>query len=157
MSTRQEIDTFLGEKRIAMVGVSTNRKEFSRTLFRDLQGRGYDMVPVNPKANEMEGQRCYASLRDISPPPTAVLIMTSAKETESIARDCFVAGIRRVWMYRATGTGAVSASALRFCDDNGIHVVAGECPYMFLPNAGLPHNLHGWVRKSLHPELRGGA
>jgi hypothetical protein len=154
MSPRQEIDSFLREKRIAMVGVSTDPKDFSRSLYHELRNRGYDMIPVNPKAEAIAGERCYPSVRDIAPPPAAVLIMTPARQTDTIARDCLVAGIKRVWMYRAAGQGAVSGTALRFCHDNGIHVVAGECPWMFLPDAGFPHNAHGWLRRTFHAELR---
>jgi predicted CoA-binding protein len=154
MSLREEIDGFLHEKRIAMAGVSTDPKHFSRTLFRDLQARGYQMVPVNPKTSEIEGQQCYPSVREIGPAPDAVLVMTPAAQTDVIARDCLAAGVKRMWMYRAVGAGAVSATAVRFCHDNGIHVVAGECPYMFLPDAGFPHNVHGWFRKGLHAGLR---
>lgn len=154
MSLRQEIDGFLQEKRIAMVGVSTDPHHFSRGLFRDLRARGYEIIPVNPKSEQIEGLACYASVRAIVPPPAAVLIMTPAKQTDAVARDCFAAGVKRVWMYRAGGQGAVSGTALRFCHDNGIQVVAGECPYMFLPDCGFPHNVHGWMRKAFHAELR---
>ena len=154
MTLREEIADFLGQKRIAMVGVSTNVSDFSRTLFRDLEKRGYELIPVNPKAEEIEGQRCYASVRDIAPPPAGVLIMTPAKETDRIARDCYAAGVRRVWMYRGVGTGAVSGTALRFCHDNGIQVIGGECPYMFFSDCGFPHNIHGFFHKAFHAELR---
>jgi len=112
------------------------------------------MVAVNPKASELEGRPCYASVREVEPPPDGVLVMTPARETDRVARDCYAAGVKRIWMYRATGTGAVSATALRFCHDNGIQAIAGECPYMFLPDCGFLHNLHGWLRTAMHPELR---
>ncbi len=154
MSPREEIDGFLQEKRIAMAGVSTNAKHFSRVLFRDLQARGYDTIPVNPRAEEIEGCRCYRSVRDVVPRPSAVLIMTPAKATDAVVHDCLASGVECVWMYRAVGAGAVSPTAVRFCRDNGIHVVAGECPYMFLPDCGFPHNVHGWFHTALHAELR---
>jgi len=154
MSVRQEIESFLQEKRIAMVGVSTDPRHFSRSLYRDLQARDYDVIPVNPKAAEIAGHPCYKSVRDIAPAPAAALIITPAMQTDAVVRDCLLAGVKRVWMYRGAGTGAVSGTAIRFCHDNGIHLVAGECPYMFLPDAGFPHNAHGWLRKALHPELR---
>jgi hypothetical protein len=40
----------------------------------------------------------------------------------------------------------VSDAAVRFCNENDISVVAGECPYMFLKGNGL-HAIHGWWRK----------
>jgi hypothetical protein len=73
--------------------------------------------------------------------------MTAPDVTETAVRDCAEAGIKRVWMYRAAGQGAVSARAVDFCREHAIQVVEGECPYMFLPHSGLPHRLHGFLRK----------
>jgi predicted CoA-binding protein len=61
MSLRDEIADFLGRKRIAVVGVSTEAPSFSRGLFNEFVKRGYDVIPVNPKADEIEGRRAYAS------------------------------------------------------------------------------------------------
>ena len=47
-TTRAEIDKFLSNHRIALVGVSRNPQDFSRAVFRELTARGYDVVPVNP-------------------------------------------------------------------------------------------------------------
>src|SRR5690242_14239343 len=104
----EEVRDFLGAKRIALVGLSRNPQHFSRGLFRDMCKRGYDMVPVNPTASELEAKRCFARVQDIEPPVEAVLIMTPASDTGRVVRDCAEAGIRRVWMYRAGGQGAVS-------------------------------------------------
>jgi len=140
------IENFLAQKRIAMVGVSRNPKEFSCMLFGELCRRGYDMIPVNPAATEILGRRCFARVRDIQPPPDATILMTAPAVTEAVICDCAEAGIQHVWMYSAGGQGAVSESAVEFCRERGIHVVEGECPYMFLPHAGL-HRIHGWVRR----------
>jgi predicted CoA-binding protein len=140
------IEDFLAQKRIAIVGLSRDDKHFSGMLFEELSGRGYDMVPVNPHTTEIRGRRCFARLQDVQPPPDAVLLMTSPAVSEMVVRDCAEAGIRRVWMYRAGGDGAVSAEAIKFCRANRIEVVPGECPFMFLPRAGI-HRIHGFVRK----------
>jgi predicted CoA-binding protein len=142
----ETIEDFLTQKRIAMVGVSRGPKEFSGMLFEELSKRGYDMVPVNPNAREVLGRPCFGRVQDIQPPVDAVILMTSPAVTEGVVRDCAEAGIRRVWMYRAGGQGAVSPAAVEFCRERGIAVVPGECPFMFLPNAGF-HALHGFIRK----------
>ena len=154
MSLRQEIDAFLAVKRIAVVGVSTDPKDFSRAVFRDLLSRGYDAVPVNPKGVDIEGRRCYASVREIEPPAEGALIMTPADQTAHITEECFAAGIKHVWMHRGGGQGAVNREAVEFCHEHGIGVVPGECPYMFLEGSGFPHNVHGWIRRTFHAELR---
>jgi len=146
-ATIDKIEDFLGQKRIAMVGISREPGSFSATLFRELCQRGYDMVPVNPNVSEVQGRRCFARMQDVQPPSGAALLMTSPGVTDAVVDDCFRSGIRRIWMHWATGQGSVSDKAVQFCEKQNIDVIPGECPYMFLPNAGVVHRLHGWIRR----------
>jgi uncharacterized protein len=141
------IEDFLAQKRIAMVGISREPESFSVALFEELCRRGYDVIPVNPNTPTVLGRRSFARLQDIQPPVDAALLMTSPAVTDTVVSDCAEAGIRRVWMYRAGGKGAVSPTAIAFCHEHGIQVVPGQCPFMFLPAAGTVHRLHGFVRK----------
>ncbi len=143
---RTAVRHFLDCRRIAFVGVSRNTSDFSRHLFRELRRRGYDLIPVHPHATEIEGVPCAASVRGIDPPPEGALLMCSPDRTDQLVHECAEAGIPRVWLHRGVGRGAVTASAVDFCRRQGLEVVAGECPFMFLPGAGLPHRLHGWFR-----------
>ncbi|MCB0165058.1 MAG: CoA-binding protein [Anaerolineae bacterium] len=148
MSTTLElIQDFLAQKRIAFIGVSRDKSDFSRGLFRELCNQGYDVVPVNPEAPEIEGRFCFAQVQSIVPPVDGALLMTSPELTDRVVRDCAEAGITRVWLYRGLGAGAVSDSAIGFCQANGITVVPGFCPYMFLPKTPLVHRAHGFVMK----------
>jgi len=140
------IEDFLAQKRIAMVGLSRQPKDFSVMLFDELCRRGYDVVPVNPGASEVLGRPCFARVQDIRPPVDAVLLMTSPAVTEAVVEDCAAAGVRRVWMYSAGVQGAVSPKAVEFCAAHGIQVVPGECPFMFFPHNGF-HRVHGFIRK----------
>lgn len=54
MSSLARIREFLGQKRLAIVGVSRQPRDFSRALFREFCSRGYEVVPVNPAAREIE-------------------------------------------------------------------------------------------------------
>lgn len=146
-ATRKQIDEFLNERRFAAVGLSRDPKDFTRTLIREFLGRGYDVVPVNPAVKEIDGRTCFASVREIDPPVAAVLLLTSPSATQAVVRDCAEAGVKRVWMYRGGGNGAVNSEAVAFCGERGIDVVAGECPFMFLPGTGFPHRVHGLIRK----------
>lgn len=143
----ETIQDFLAQKRIAVVGVSRNSKDFNSMLFRDLRKGGYDVVPVNPHVTEVDGLRCFDRVQAISPPVDGVLIMTPRNVTDTIAQDCVEAGVRRVWMYQAAGPGAVSQSAVELCEKNGVSVVAGGCPYMFLPKPALIHRMHRGLLK----------
>ena len=147
MTNLDTINDFLRQKRIAFVGVSRQSKDFSRVLFREFARRGYDVVPVHPNAAEIEGRRAFQRVQQIDPPVDGALVMTSAQAARGIVRDCAEAGIGRVWLYRATGPGALSNSAVEFCQTSGIRVVAGHCPFMFWKDAGFLHRLHGMLIK----------
>jgi predicted CoA-binding protein len=146
MTSRKTIDGFLGLKRIAVVGVSRDPKDFTRSLFRELCKRGYEAIPVNPGAGDIDGVRAVPSVAQAYGAEGA-LLLTNAGITNEIVRECEQAGIRNVWMYRATGAGAVNSYAVEFCKEQGIDVVEGECPFMFLESPGFPHNVHGWCRR----------
>jgi|SRR5579883_2174924 predicted CoA-binding protein len=148
MTSRKTIDEFLAIKRMAVIGVSSNPRDFTRSLFRDLKKRGYDLVPVHPRATEIEGIPAVAHITDAAPVEGA-LLLTQPAVTDEVVRECSNAGIDRIWMYRATGAGAVSPRAVEFCAGHGMALVEGECPYMFLANTGFPHNVHGFCRKIL--------
>jgi predicted CoA-binding protein len=141
------IHDFLAQKRIAIVGISHDPHNLSVLLCKELTNRGYDVVPVNPALPAALGRKCFSRVQDIEPPVDAALLMTSPQVTDTVVQDCAEAGIRRIWMYRGGGQGAVSANAVEFCRQRGITVVPGECPYMFLPQSGGIHRLHGFFRK----------
>lgn len=143
----ETIEDFLAQKRIAMPGISRDPANFSVKLFEELCRRGYDVVPVNPHMAEVQGRRCFTRVQDIQPRVEAALLMTSSEATETVVHDCAEAGIRRVWMYRATGKGSVSTKAVAFCRERGIEVVPGQCPFMFLPDTAGVHRFHGFIRK----------
>lgn len=143
----ETIEDFLAQRRIALVGISHEPTSFSVSLFKELCHRGYDIVPVNPNMREFLGRRCFARVQDIEPPVEAALLLTSPEVTDTVVNDCAEAGIRRVWMHRAGGKGAVNDKAVQFCRERGIRVVPGECPLMFLPAGGAVHRLHGIFRR----------
>jgi predicted CoA-binding protein len=76
------IRDFLAQKRIAVVGVSHDPKDFSRSLLRTLPERGYDAVAVNPHLNFVDDVRCFATLAEIKPPVDDALVMTSPAITD---------------------------------------------------------------------------
>ena len=134
-----EIQAFLALRRIAMIGVSHEPKHFSRAVFRAWRDRGYEMLPVNPAALEIEGKPCYPRPQEISPAAEAALIMTPPAASEKAARDCVAAGIRRIWLYRR------APAAEAFCVENGVTLIANECPLMYLQDMAWPHRVHRWL------------
>jgi predicted CoA-binding protein len=147
MATKATIDRFLSDRRLAVVGVSRDGKDFSRGVLRALLERGYDAVPVNPAGGEAEGRACARAMAEVRPPVEAALLLTPPAVTDGVVKDCAEAGVKRVWMHRGAGRGAVSEKAVSFCRDNGMEVVDGACPFMFLPGTGASHGLHRFAMR----------
>jgi predicted CoA-binding protein len=153
MNTRAAIDAFLAHRRLAFAGLSRNPLDFSRSLFHEFLNRGYQVVPVNPNASEIEGFPCFPSLSAIPQPVEAAILLTRPEAADRIVADCARAGVQHIWLYRATGSGSATAAQL-FCSRHNISLVAGECPFMFFPDPAWPHRLHGLCRKlfSTYPQ-----
>jgi len=149
-SSLDSAQEFLRAKRIALVGVSRDEKDFSRMVFREFTRRGYDCVPVNPALPAADGRACYPRVQDVWPPPEAALLLTPPARTEQVLRDCVEAGVRRVWLHRGAGVGAASPAAIAYCEAHGLQVVRDLCPFMALPGSAFPHRVHGFLRRALH-------
>ena len=148
---------FLAHRRLAVVGVSRDPRDFSRTVVAELTWRGYEVVPVNPTGFK-EGEAAFVRrVQDIVPPVEAALLMTPPAVTNQAVKDCAEAGIRHVWMHQGVGRGAASPAAIAFCEDHGISVVSGACPLMYLPETGFVHRAHRWCREVLRSPRAGGA
>lgn len=144
--TMREIQQFLGLRRIAFAGLSRDPKHFSRALWREFRARGFETVAVNPAITELEGERCYANVKDIQPAVEGVLILTPSAASAGVVQDCIDAHIANIWLYRGGPGGSVSVPAVKLAKDHHLLVVAGECPFMFLPNAGWFHSVHRGLR-----------
>lgn len=140
---RLAIDSFLAQKRIAFVGLSTDPTAFSRAIAAELLAHGYELVPVHPTAEEILERPCYPRIVDIPDPPDAALVMTPAARSADVVRDCLAAGVHHVWLHHGVGEGSDSPEALALCDANGIEVIRGRCPLMFLRDATGGHRAHG--------------
>jgi predicted CoA-binding protein len=148
----QAAATFLGHKRIAVTGVKPHAQGHGgNAVYKRLRERGYETFAVNPAEDEVEGDRCYHSLKDIPGGVDAVVIAGEADATEGTVRDCVDLGIGYVWMHRALGVDSVSASATGYGRENGVLVIDGGCPLMFGPTSDVGHKV---IRALLTPTGR---
>jgi uncharacterized protein len=139
-SIRDAADEFLAHRRVAVTGVSRDAQNHgSNVVYKRLRERGYDVFAVNPRADEVEGDRAYDDLRSIPGGVDAVVIGTRPEVAEATMRECADLGIGHVWMHRSFGQGSVSAAATEYGRAHGITVIDGGCPCMFGPTADPAH------------------
>jgi predicted CoA-binding protein len=143
MQTIKEAATeFLADKRVAVTGVSRHPESHgSNVVFKRLRDRGYEVFPVNPNANEVEGQQCYPDLTSIPGGVDWVVIGTRPENADTTMRECSELGIKHVWMHRGPGRGSVSKTATEYGRHHGVTVIDGGCPCMFAPTADGGHKV----------------
>ena len=136
---------FLSHKRVAVTGVSRTKDHGSNVVYKRLRERGYEVFPVNPNAEEVEGDHAYRDLHAIPGKVEAVVIGTRPELAEETMRECDELGIRHVWMHRGPGTGSVSERATAYGREHGISVIDGGCPCMFGPTSDAGHKAMRFV------------
>jgi predicted CoA-binding protein len=142
LTIKDAAEDFLAHKRIAVTGVSRSPKDHGANfVYRRLRERGYEVFAVNPNANEVEGDKAYASLTAIPGGVEAVVIGTRPDRAEATMKECANLGITQVWMHRSFGGGSVSDTATRYGREHGITVIDGGCPCMFGLTADTGHKV----------------
>ncbi|MDR3564961.1 MAG: CoA-binding protein [Negativicutes bacterium] len=102
------IEQAIGGKSWAVVGANNNHDKFGCKIFKYLERSGkYKVYPVNPGLDEVQGQKCYASVKDLPEKPDAVNVVVPPRAGEQVLRDCAEAGIKTVWLQPGADTDAV--------------------------------------------------
>jgi predicted CoA-binding protein len=138
------VDAFLRGKRFAVAGVSRDRNQTGNAVYRKLLKAGYEVVPVNPAAQEVEGVRCYPDLASLPAPVDGVVAVTPPGAGVDLVRKCAEAGIPRIWFHRAFGEGSVSEAAVAEARARGVQCIAGGCPLMYCSPVDPVHRCIRW-------------
>jgi predicted CoA-binding protein len=118
------IRTFLGKKNIfAVVGVSKDPRKYGHQVYKNLRDGGYRVFCVNPNADKVLGDKCYASLETLPIKPDVFDVVVPPKMTEEVVKACKKLRITKVWMQ----PGSESEAAIKFCEKNDIRIVYGVC------------------------------
>lgn len=126
------VSEFLAGKRIAVAGVSRRGESAGNAVFRKLRDNGYDAIPVNPHATELEGTRCYPDLQSIPGEIDGVVIATHPRTAIDIVRQAAARGTGRVWFHRSFGQGSVAEDAVHEARSLKLTTIVGGCPLMYL-------------------------
>lgn len=118
------IRDLLGEaKTIAIVGMSTEKTKASNMVGSYLQDEGYRIIPINPRATEILGEKVYPDLKSIPFPIDIVDIFRPPSEVAGIVDDAIAAGAKSVWMQLKLIDLKAAEKAL----EAGLEVVADRC------------------------------
>ncbi len=108
---------------IAVVGLSPEPDKDSHRVARYLQEHGYRIVPVNPKADEILGQKSYANLKEIPFPVDVVDIFRKIEAIPAVVEEAITIGAKVVWMQ----LGLAENQSARKATAAGLQVVMNKC------------------------------
>jgi predicted CoA-binding protein len=118
------IDRVLATARtIAVVGLSRNPSKDAHRVPAWLQGRGYRIIPINPYADELLGERVYRNVVDVPEPIDIVDVFRPGPETPNVVRAAIAAGARSVWLQ----LGISSPVAAAIAAEAGVDYVEDRC------------------------------
>lgn len=114
----------LGYNRVAVVGASTSDEKAAHVVPAYLQRHGYEIIPVNPHADEIFGKRAYNSLADVAESIDIVEIFRPSEEVpeiveQTLARD----DVKAIWMQ----LGIRNDEAAQTAEAAGVDVVQDHC------------------------------
>ena len=116
----------------AVVGCSPDPWRDSNSIAALLLERGYDVVPITPKADEVLGRRAYPSLQDAVDDGHAIEVVDVFRRSDQAGvhvDEAIEIGAQAVWLQ----LGVVDPAAAARAQDAGLAVVMDRCPRLELP------------------------
>lgn len=112
---------------IAVVGLSANWHRPSYFAAKYMQEHGYRVIPVNPQYQEVLGEKCYASLRDLphnlAEKVDMVDVFRKTADVLPIAEDAVAIGARVLWQQ----LGVRNLAAAELARARGLEAVMDRC------------------------------
>lgn len=113
----------------AVVGCSPDPDRDSHRIAALLQRRGFRVIPVNPAASEILGERCFASLADIGEPVDVVDVFRRSSEAGAHVDEAIEIGAGGVWLQ----LDVIDEEAVARARAAGMRAVMDRCPAIELP------------------------
>ena len=123
------VDSILQLKNWAVVGATDNTDKFGFKIYKALKEAGYNVYPVNPGIEEILGDKCFPTLKDIPVKVDVVNVVVPPRVGEQIMKNCAELGIKNVWLQ----PGANAVSVVELANKLGLNVV-DQCVLVDLRN-----------------------
>ncbi|WP_332632801.1 CoA-binding protein [Halalkalibacter flavus] len=122
--SNEEVKQLLQEsKRIAVVGLSANPERTSYMVSEAMQKAGYEIIPVNPTADEVLGVKAVKSLKEIEGDIDIVNVFRRSEFLPEVARETIEVGAKSFWAQ----LGLENEEAYDMLTEKGIQTVMNRC------------------------------
>ncbi len=123
MAGRSAPEVLASAKTIAVVGASRDPRKAGGSVPEGLQRRGFRIIPINPFADELFGERVYRTLADVPEKVDLVDVFRPSADAPEIARQAVAIGAKALWLQQEI----TSREARRIAEEAGLDYVEDEC------------------------------
>ena len=116
-------DILVSAKTIASVGLSSNQEKESYWIVSYLKDQGYRIIPVNPTADEIMGEKAYPDLESVPEKIDVVQVFRKPEDVPPVVDSAIKVGAKAVWMQE----GIVHEEAAQKARAAGLQVVMDAC------------------------------
>jgi hypothetical protein len=116
-------EILLSAKTIASFGLSSNQEKESFWIVSYLKEQGYRIIPVNPTATEILGEKVYPDLESIPDQVDVVQVFRKSEDVPPVVDSAIKIGAKVVWMQE----GIVNEDAAQKAREAGLQVVMDAC------------------------------
>lgn len=116
-------DILLSARTVASVGLSSSQEKESFWIVSYLQNQGYRIIPVNPGADEILGEKAYPNLESIPEKIDVVQVFRRPEDVPPVVESAIKVGAKVVWMQE----GIVNEEAAQTARQAGLQVVMDAC------------------------------
>ncbi len=97
------IENIMLEKKIwAVVGANNDPGKYGNKIYRTLKSRGYEVYPVNPRYDFVEGAPCYRDLKSLPVTPEVVNMVVAPQFGKAYIKEASELGIKYIWLQPGT-------------------------------------------------------
>jgi predicted CoA-binding protein len=120
----QDIDDVLALKTWAVVGLSNNEFRAAFSVAQLLKEKGHRIVPVHPKAEDVHGEKGYATLEEIPFPIDVVDVFVNSSLAGDVVDNAIKIGANAVWLQ----LNVIDEAAVLRAKKAGLLTVMNHCP-----------------------------
>lgn len=111
-----------------VVGATQDEDKFGYKIYKRLKAHGYEVYPVSPKYNNIDGDQVYRTLSDLPKTPEVVNFVVNPRIGFEVIQECCKLGIKNIWLQ----PGTVSDQILDYAKQHRISAVQ-DCVLVALP------------------------
>lgn len=121
---KEEVQNFINKDYIyAIVGATANKNKYGYKVLVNLKNKGFKVVPVNPKYEEVAGSPCSPDLISLEERPDVVILIVGQENAKKIVKECRDLNLNRLWFQ----PGSEFKDAINMAQSVGFKIMLDKC------------------------------